>query len=288
MFKFTTSQKIYIASVFSKFLIFFLGKKKRIITRDKISYLVDLNEGIDLGIFLKIKNEKKLFNIKNILKNNKNISLVDIGANIGSVALPLAGLFNKSNIIAIEPTIYAFKKLKKNISLNSNLKKRIKTFNFFISNNNKKVKYVHSSWNFSDENNKHKIHLGSLKKNTPKIISLDGLIKKLNKKIHFIKIDVDGYELDVLNSGYKTIKKYKPIIYIEFAPYLHEDFGYTTESLIKFIKKKINYSFFNEDFIEIKNIKSYVKTINNRSENLFLINKDRKSNYKKLMANFAE
>ena len=63
---------------------------------------------------------------------NKNISLVDIGANIGSVALPLAGLFNKSNIIAIEPTIYAFKKLKKNISLNSNLKKRIKTFNFFI------------------------------------------------------------------------------------------------------------------------------------------------------------
>ena len=288
MFKFTTSQKIYIASVFSKFLIFFFGKKKRIITRDKISYLVDLNEGIDLGIFLKIKNEKKLFNIKNILKNNKNIILVDIGANIGSVTLPLARLFNKSNIIAIEPTIYAFKKLKKNISLNSNLNKRIKTFNFFISNNNKKVKYVHSSWNFSDDNSKHKIHLGSLRKNTHKIISLDGLIKKLNKKIHFIKIDVDGYELDVLNSGYKAIKKYKPIIYIEFAPYLHEDFGYTTENLIKFIKKKINYSFFNEDFIEIKNIKSYVKTINNRSENLFLINKDRKSNYKKLMANFAE
>jgi len=272
MFKFTTSQKIYIASILSKFLIFFLGKKKRIITRNNISYLIDLNEGIDLGIFLNIKNEKKLFNVQKVLDNNKNMNLIDVGSNVGSVALPLAKLFDKSNIIAIEPTIYAFKKLKKNISLNSNLKKRIKIFNFFISNNYKKVKYVHSSWNFSDEKNKHKIHLGSLRKNTHQIISLDSLVKKLNKKIHFIKIDVDGYELDVLNSGYKTIKKYNPIIYFEFAPYIHKDFGYITKNLIKFIKKKINYSFFNEDFIEIKNIESYAKTVKNRSENFFLVN----------------
>jgi len=272
MFKFTTSQKIYIASILSKFLIFFLGKKKRIITRNNISYLIDLNEGIDLGIFLNIKNEKKLFNVQKVLDNNKNMNLIDVGSNVGSVALPLAKLFDKSNIIAIEPTIYAFKKLKKNISLNSNLKKRIKIFNFFISNNYKKVKYVHSSWNFSDEKNKHKIHLGSLRKNTHQIISLDSLVKKLNKKIHFIKIDVDGYELDVLNSGYKTIKKYNPIIYFEFAPYIHKDFGYTTKNLIKFIKKKINYSFFNEDFIEIKNMESYAQTIKNRSENFFLVN----------------
>jgi len=256
----------------SKFLIFFLGKKKRIITRNNISYLIDLNEGFDLGIFLNIKNEKKLFNVQKVLDNNKNMNLIDVGSNVGSVALPLAKLFDKSNIIAIEPTIYAFKKLKKNISLNSNLKKRIKIFNFFISNNYKKVKYVHSSWNFSDEKNKHKIHLGSLRKNTHQIISLDSLVKKLNKKIHFIKIDVDGYELDVLNSGYKTIKKYNPIIYFEFAPYIHKDFGYTTKNLIKFIKKKINYSFFNEDFIEIKNMESYAQTIKNRSENFFLVN----------------
>tara|TARA_Y100000590_G_C15502286_1_gene932104 strand:- start:127 stop:990 length:864 start_codon:yes stop_codon:yes gene_type:complete len=285
MFKFKTSQKIYIASILSKFLIFFLGKKKRIITRNKILYLVDLNEGIDLGIFLNIKNEKKLFNIQKVLKNDKNVNLIDVGSNVGSVALPLAKLFNKSNIIAIEPTIYAFKKLKKNISLNYNLKKKIRILNLFISNKYKKVKYVHSSWNFSDEQKKHKIHLGSLRKNTYQITSLDRLVKKLNKKIHFIKIDVDGYELDVLNSGYKIIKKYKPIIHIEFAPYLHKDFGYTTENLIKFIKKKINYSFFNEDFIEIKNIESYAKTINNRSENFFLINKNNKNVYKKLLGN---
>jgi len=202
------------------------------------------------------------------------MNLIDVGSNVGSVVLPLAKFFDKSNIIAIEPTIYAFKKLKKNISLNSNLKKRIKIFNFFISSNYKKVKYVHSSWNFSDEKNKHKIHLGSLRKNTHQIISLDSLVKKINKKIHFIKIDVDGYELDVLNSGYRTIKKYNPIIYFEFAPYIYKDFGYTTKNLIKFIKRKINYSFFNEDFVEIKNIESYAKTIKNRSENFFLINKN--------------
>ena len=35
----------------------------------------------------------------------------------------------------------------------------------------------------------------------------------LFKKIDFVKIDVDGYELDVLKSGKKIITKSKPIIY---------------------------------------------------------------------------
>ena len=274
MFNLLTSQKILIASILSKFFIFFLGNKKRKIQRDKIFYEVDLNEGIDLGIFLNIKNEKKIVNVKKLLKNHKNITLIDVGSNVGSVTLPLSKIFNKSYILAIEPTIYAYKKLKRNINLNSDLKKRIKPLNYFISNKNMKVNYAHSSWNFYKKDSKHKIHLGSLKKiSKNKNISLDKLIKKINKKIHFIKIDVDGYELDVLKSALKCINRFKPIIHIEFAPYLHDEFGYSTDTLIKFIENKINYKFYNEDLKKIDNIKNYVKNIKNRSENFFLINK---------------
>ena len=283
MIKLTTSQKILIASVLSKFLIFFLGKKKRKISRNKINYLIDLNEGIDLGIFLNIKNEKKIFNIKKILKNKKDTCLIDIGANIGSVTLPLAKLYDKSNIISVEPTNYAYKKLKFNLELNSKLKKKIKIFNYFISNKRKKTKYVHSSWNFSKDESKHKVHFGSLKKTSNKSMSLDNLIKIIKKKIDFIKIDVDGYELEVLKSGNKFINKYKPVIHIEFAPYLHKNFGYSTKALINFIKKKIHYNFYNEDFTRINNVEEYVANIKNRSENFFLINKKDTKIKKKLL-----
>ena len=278
MFKLLTSQKILIASILSKFLIFILGDKKRKIQRDKIFYEVDLNEGIDLGIFLNIKNEKKIINVRKLLRNQPQTTIIDVGSNVGSVALPLSKFFNKSFIFAIEPTVYAYKKLKKNINLNFDLKKRIKILNYFISNKSSKVNYAHSSWNFNKKNKRHSIHLGSLKKITQNnTISLDKLIAKENRKIHFIKIDVDGYELDVLKSAAKSIKKFKPIIHIEFAPYLHSEFGYSTNNLISFIENKIKYKFYNEDLKKIENIKDYVKKINNRSENFFLINKSFKN-----------
>ena len=52
-------------------------------------------------------------------------------------------------------------------------------------------------------------HLGSLKTtNGANFFKLDDYITKYKiKKIDFIKLDVDGYELDVLKSGYKFLKK---------------------------------------------------------------------------------
>ena len=47
MIKLLTSHKIFIASILSKVLIFFLGDVKKIIKRNNIKYEVDLNEGID-------------------------------------------------------------------------------------------------------------------------------------------------------------------------------------------------------------------------------------------------
>ena len=124
-----------------------------------------------------------------------------------------------------------------------------------------------------NERNKHKIHLGTLKEiNKKKIISLDRLIKRINKKIHFIKIDVDGFEFEVLQSGIFYINKYKPIIHIEFAPYLHQEFGYSSKKLISLLKKnKLKYNFYNENLNEITNIDKYILSIKKRSENFFLI-----------------
>ena len=273
MINLSTSQKIKFASFISKIFIFFLGEKKRIINRNGIRYLINLKEGIDLGIFLKIQNEKRLYKIQKIFKKEKKHIFIDIGSNVGSITLPLANIFYKSKIYSIEPTLYAFSKLKKNISLNPDLKKIIFPMNVLISQKNKKIKYVHSSWNFSQQASKHKIHLGTLKKTSGKKKSLDKIFLKSKKKIDFIKIDVDGYELDVLKSGKKIIKKNKPLIHFEFAPYLYKEFGYSPKILISFIKRDLGYDFYDENFKKIENIIDLSEQMTDRSENFFLVNR---------------
>ena len=269
MLNLSTSTKIYLATILSKILIFLYQKKNFVISRNGIKYRIDLEEGVDLGIFLGVKNEKKLFNIKKYLKPKKNFDIIDIGSNIGSVTLPLANTFKNSKIYSIEPTVYAFEKLKENINLNPNLKKRIKIFNYFISQKKKKIKFVHSSWKLDNQDKKHGIHRGTLKETSNKAISLDKLFKKNKTPIKLIKVDVDGYELDVLKSAEKLLKKEKPIIYFELAPYLYKEMGYTVDHLNKFVQK-MGYAFYDENFKPVLDIKLFSSRLTDKSMNYFL------------------
>tara|TARA_B100001057_G_scaffold447291_1_gene486679 strand:- start:621 stop:1454 length:834 start_codon:yes stop_codon:yes gene_type:complete len=269
MLNLSTSKKIFLATILSKFLILLFQKKKFTVSRNGIKYKIYLDEGVDLGIFLGIKNEKKLFNIKKYLNPSKKFDIIDVGSNIGSVTLPLANTFKNSKIYSIEPTIFAFEKLNENINLNPKLKKRIKIFNYFISQKKKKIKFVHSSWKLNYNNRKHGIHKGTLKETSNKAISLDNLFKKNKIPIKLIKIDVDGYELDVLKSAEKLLKKEKPIIYFELAPYLYNEMGYTIEHLNKFTQK-IGYDFYDENFKPVLDIKLFSSKLTNKSMNCFL------------------
>ena len=267
-----TKNKIQIAKIISFFLTFFY-KKNQIHIKNKIKWCLDLNEGIDLSIFLFGTSEKKINSLKKLFKLNEKLIIIDIGANIGSISLPLAKIFNKSKIFAIEPTNYAFKKLTKNLNLNKYLKKNISLNQLFLSKINKPTK-VWSSWNFHINANKHKQHLGTLHSIKKKsYMSLNNFINSRNiKKVDFIKLDVDGHELDVLKSGEKFLKDKKPVIFIEIAPYLYPEFGYKCSELITYIKK-LKYSFYNEDLKRIKNIDNYIKRITHgSSENFFLMN----------------
>jgi len=266
-----TKYKIQIAKIISFFLKTFY-KKDQIYIRNKIKWHLDLSEGIDLSIFLFGTSEKKIKNLKQLFKLNEKLTIIDIGANVGSISLPLAKIFNKSKIFAIEPTNYAFKKLTKNLDLNKDLKKNILLNQLFLSKTKRPTK-VWSSWNLDNSSNKHKKHLGtlhSIKKKSYITLAKFINLKKI-KKVDFIKLDVDGHELDVLKSGEKFFKNKKPVIFIEIAPYLYPEFGYKCSELIAFIKE-LKYSFYNEDLKKIENIDGYIKKItHDGSENFFLM-----------------
>ena len=267
-----TKYKILIAKIISKFLIIFISKNQ-IVFRNKIKWNLDLDEAIDLSIYLFGTFERKISNIKKLLSKRKDsLTIIDIGANIGSVSLLLAKTFENSKIFAIEPTNYAFNKLSNNLNLNKDLNSKVFLKQFFITNKKKPLK-VWSSWNFNHSGNKHQKHLGDLKEiKQNSYLSLDQFIKDEDlENIDFIKIDVDGYELDVLLSGEEFLRRNKPIIFIEIAPYLYPEFGYSCHELIKFIQK-LGYAFLDENIKEVSNIFDLIDKIKDGgSRNFFLV-----------------
>ena len=239
-----TSSKINIAKLISRLLVFFLKKKNICTKRNGLNWSLDLNEAIDLSIYLTGRFEPSIFYIIKTLSENKKYDYIDIGANNGANSLYIAQKFSKSKIYAIEPTDYSFYKLLKNIELNPDIKNQIIPIQSFVTSKENKPDSVYTSWELNSEEKKHSKHLGvkkSLKNCT--LISLDSLVEKNKIGKSIIKCDVDGNELFVFDSGVNFISKFKPKIIMELAPYLYPENGYKYSQLFNFFKQ-FGYKYF--------------------------------------------
>ncbi len=262
-----TITKVKIAKLIFNLLIFFGLNKKNLVIRNSVKWKLDISEGIDLSIFLFGAFQQDLvksineYIFKDKHSNNTFFNIIDIGSNIGDKSLSIAQSlsnknFNRYKIFSIEPTDYAFKKQINNIKLNPNLKKKIKSFKYFVSNEKKKPNNIYSSWRLDSNEKTHEVHKGVLKKvnKLTDIISLDNFIKKnkIKNKI-ILKIDVDGFEMNVLKSSIKTLKKMKPIIFMEYAPYLFYENGFSSKEFFKFLKR-YNYKIYDLNFNKLNKI----------------------------------
>ena len=265
-----SSIKIYIAKILYYILIFFRVKKNILVSRKSINWYLDISESIDLSIFLFGSFQRSVVKsiVKFILKKkNKfksSFTILDVGSNIGDKSLSLAKNlldrnFTNFNIFSFEPTDYAFKKQLRNINLNPKLKKKISSFKKYVSDEKIKPSKIYSSWKLDSNAESHKIHKGFLKKvdKSTKAISLDSFIKKNKiRNTIILKIDVDGFEMNVLKSCKKTLKKNSPIIFMEYAPYTMIEQGFSVKQFKKFISK-YNYSIFDLNFKKLNNIKIF-------------------------------
>jgi len=68
-----TKSKIFLAKIVSKIITFFISKNQTVI-RNKINWSLNLDEGIDLSIFLFGSSEKKVLNFSKLLQK-KNLLL---------------------------------------------------------------------------------------------------------------------------------------------------------------------------------------------------------------------
>jgi hypothetical protein len=87
---------------------------------------------------------------------------------------------------------------------------------------------VPSSWPFKIPESAHAHHAGVGKSTSgAKVTTLDTLVAQLDlPSVDFVKLDVDGFEVEVLRGARQVLAKYHPTILFEHAPYLLAEKGY--------------------------------------------------------------
>ncbi len=135
---------------------------------------------------------------------------IDVGAHIGTLAIFWTDYYEGG--IMIEPNPSSFKVLKKNIKINNIRNALLIPQGAFSKNEHKKL--------FLNELNSGRASIKE-ESSTPIIIEVKRLDYILKEKkidpqdISFIKIDVEGAELEVLKGAKEILKRGKPIIVFE-------------------------------------------------------------------------
>jgi FkbM family methyltransferase len=150
-------------------------------------YLFKDSSVSSLFTYCLIPDKEEILILRRRLRENNDLYFVDVGANIGSYSILLADL--TKNIIAIEPHPKTNLQLKMNFKLNEIDENQI--YQLAIGASNKEVFFT----SFNQESSINKV---SNSKSDLKVTqkSLDTILD-LSKEYIF-KIDVEGYELEVL------------------------------------------------------------------------------------------
>ena len=195
---------------------------------EAIDFIIYLSGGFEL---LALREFKKVL--------RKDSVVIDVGANIGAHTLPLAKMVGACGMVfAFEPTIFAFEKLRRNIELNPDLGKQISVNQLFLCHDvsEKVCPEIGASWPLMPSVKVHPLaRFVKKSSNGAKRQALDQYIESNTvKRVDLIKLDIDGYELDMLKGAVNTIRRFKPKIMFELAPYILEEHGSSSRELLEF------------------------------------------------------
>lgn len=199
----------------------FLGFLEKFIRRYVIIYYLMRSLAIKFNIF------EEDFNILKKIFGSRKINIIDIGASDGISANFFIKNLNVQKIFCYEPHLFFIKKLKE-------IKKKfsqIEIFDYGISSNNediyvyiptinffKKKIYLLTYTFYNYKELKEQIKLDFVNNNRIVIKKLKLKLRKfelIKSKIDLIKIDVNGYENEIVKSLKKQILKDRPILVVE-------------------------------------------------------------------------
>jgi FkbM family methyltransferase len=242
----TTKRKMALARMLNLAIVgtrVLAGRPSRVIVRRRdVNWDLELNEGIDLAIYLGLYQRIPRRAARWI---SPGALVLDIGANIGAHSLPLAcDVGHDGIVIAIEPTDYGFSRLQANAALNSDLLSRLILVQAALTAGGSgpgQGARFYSRWPLKGGGrDRHAKHLGELETaKGARFLTLDTLLQEMRAKhgidrpVAFIKLDVDGHELDVLRGATQLLTAQKPPILIEVGPHVQDEVPERFEQLLR-------------------------------------------------------
>lgn len=189
-----------------------LSSERVLISMPKFDILVSSkDEGI--AAELALDGEHEPFGTKTLLSIlQENMTIVDLGSNLGYYVLSESKHIKLKKIIAIEPNPETFSLLSENVRLNHC--DEVELFNIGISDTDATLPFYVS---------KHS-NICSI---TPKdvyeriievpVLSLDSLLKREKiKKVDLVRMDIEGHEIFAIQGMLSTLKTSKPWLCMEY------------------------------------------------------------------------
>lgn len=206
------------------------------------------------------------YSLKYNIINNKDIFILDIGGNVGWYPSILGRYgYTILSFEAFERNYYVAKKNYCHLNYNSNVIIITKG----LGNKEKKCQYYMHYRNEgngmvicdSEKSLSNKLLNGSfIKESNVELTTLNSFMPYLSdKKIALMKLDVEGYELHVLEGGKELITKYHiPFIVLEFSPTYLKEVGTEPKNLVQFLvdngyKISLN-GFFSQNYLTIEEL----------------------------------
>lgn len=208
--------------------------------------------------------EKWMIDVLKIILQIDSLKFIDVGANIGQTLLKLKSIDKDIEYIGFEPNpnciFYLRKLIKKNSIKNTVLvpigistKNELGELSFYIKNP------TDSSASILENFRENEI----LRKELISLFDVKSIKNKINlNNMSFLKVDVEGAELEVIESFKDEIKNHNPFILLEILPVynINENADrYERQNKLLSILKNLNYSIFSiiktkEQLLSLKEI----------------------------------
>jgi FkbM family methyltransferase len=212
-------------------------------TKDGIYLLIDpaQDKGLERSLF---ENGHYELGTQQLLNQflKKGSVFLDIGANIGLFTIQAAKIVGKSGkVIAFEANPKTQKILSHNLDLNH--VEQVVTYGVALSDENGETT-IYENWNVNrggasliSQDNQEGISI--------QMVKLDALFET-NEQVDLVKLDVEGWEGNVLRGGMNLFKAQNPIFIIEVSKVRENEKGIQPEEIVEIVKSIGDYQFFKQ------------------------------------------
>ena len=187
-----------------------MGKNEISMSMNNFIFEIDIRESIERKTFFLKSYEKDRMSY--LINNSKKSNIfIDIGAHIGFYSILTSDYFKQ--VYSFEPNFRNYQKLLKNIKQNK-LEKKIRTFNYGLGGKQQKLKGISANKGELIQTSGFSISQNNKTGEDVLILKGDDVIKLVNEDIT-LKIDVEGYEYNVLKGFEEILNNNNCFIQIE-------------------------------------------------------------------------